>query len=103
MLNSDSLKVIPDFLDNSADSFPEKVGLVFNEKEYSYKEIKERADAVCSLISKKTRKGDVVSLFLPTLPEMIFSYFGILKAGCIVVLHPANISDSALAFQVEKT
>ena len=103
MLNSDSLKVIPDFLDNSADSFPEKVGLVFNEKEYSYKEIKERADAVCSLISKKTRKGDVVSLFLPNLPEMIFSYFGILKAGCIVVLHPANISDSALAFQVEKT
>jgi len=93
---------ITDFLDKTAAVFPNKTGLVFKDKEYSYKEIKSRADSIAKAVSEKAEKQETVGLLMGNRPEMIFSYFGILKAGCIVLLFPANISDNNLVFQAEK-
>ena len=103
MPNNYSFKIIPDFLNNSVRNFPDKIGLVFEEREYSYKKIKEKANSIASYIVKKTKKGDIVALFLENRPEIIFSYFGILSAGRIVLLIPANISDDNFLFQIKKT
>lgn len=96
-------RIICDFLGNSARAFPEKVGLIFENREYKYGEIKKKADNFSSFLVSRTNKGDVVALLLPNIPEMIFSYFGILESGCIALLLPANISDKNLIFQIAKT
>ncbi len=101
--NLNSFKIITDFLDNSAKVFPNKAGLIFGDKEYSYSQIKERADNLSWLLRNNTKKGDVIALLSSNIPEMIFSYFGILKSGCIVLLLSANISDENLVFQIKKT
>ncbi len=103
MIKKESLKVIPDFLDSSALFFPNKVALIFEEKEYTYREIKEISEDISNLIIEKTKKGDVVGLLSSNVPEVIFSYFGILKAGCVVLLIPSNISDENFSFQIRKT
>lgn len=103
MADLNSLRTLSDFLDHSAMAFPDKVGLVFEDKEYIYKELRKKANDISFLVSEKTRKGDVVALLLPNTPELIFSYFGILGAGRTVLFLPANISDKSLVFQVEKT
>jgi acyl-CoA synthetase (AMP-forming)/AMP-acid ligase II len=102
MINLDSFKIIPDFLDNSARLFPNKVGLIFKDKKYTYKMIKELVNDVSCQLTNKTKKGDVIALLSPNIPEMIFSYFGILGAGCIVLLLSANISDENLILQIKK-
>ena len=95
-------KTIFDFLDNSARISPDKVGLIFENREYTYKEIKGRADDVSCLLADKAKRGDIIALLSPNVPEMIFCYFGILGAGRIVLLLSSNISDENLIMQIKK-
>ncbi|OGD63346.1 hypothetical protein A2160_02575, partial [Candidatus Beckwithbacteria bacterium RBG_13_42_9] len=64
---------------------------------------KEQANNVSNLLIDKTKKGEVVALLLPNIPEMVFSYFGILGIGRIALLLSPSISDANLIFQIEKT
>ncbi|MFA7676114.1 MAG: class I adenylate-forming enzyme family protein [Candidatus Shapirobacteria bacterium] len=102
MHNFDSLITVCDFLENSARNFSDKTGLIFEDKEFNYREIKKQSDLIRDFLIKKTNKGDVVAIFLPNIPEIIFSYFGTLSSGCTVLLVPTNISDKNLIFQIKK-
>lgn len=97
-----SFKAIPDFLDNAFRNFPEKIGLFFEGKEYSYRRIKENADDISNFVSNATKGGAVVALLLDNGPDFIFSYFGILDAGRTVLLIPPVISDDNFLFQIKK-
>lgn len=103
MNNTDSFKTILDFLERSAKRSSQKTALIFEENEYSYGQVDKGASEIASILMSQTEKGDVVALMLPNSPEFIFSYFGIFKAGCIVLLLSHNISDDNLVFQVETT
>jgi len=96
-------KTLSDFIRVSAEIYPDKTALIYENEEFSYQKIKESVDAVGSFFVQHTKKGDVIAVLLPNSPEFIFTYFGILKAGCIALLLPPNISDKSLQFQIEKT
>ncbi|OGL89758.1 hypothetical protein A3I45_04030 [Candidatus Uhrbacteria bacterium RIFCSPLOWO2_02_FULL_53_10] len=98
-----SHQTIPDFLLAAARRLPEKIGLVFQERSYTYREILRRVSALRASMDGQVHPGEVVALLLPNGPEFIFGYFGILKAGCTVLLLPANISDENLQYQMKKT
>ncbi len=97
------LKTIPDFLDQSEKKYPQKIGLIFEEKKYTYSQIKKNADSIANKLVKISKKGDIIGILLPNNPDFIFSYFGILKSGCVALLIPANISDENLDYQLKKT
>lgn len=98
-----SSKVIPDFLDDTTKKYPQKEALIYEGKRFTYRQIKRSSDAVYQYIFHNTTKGDIIAVLLPNSPEFIFSYFGILKAGCVVLLIPVNISDANMEFQIKKT
>lgn len=97
------LNTIPDFLDQSERERPQKVGLIFGEKKFTYSQIKKNADFIANKLSKISKRGDIIGILLPNSPDFIFSYFGILKSGCIALLIPTNISDENLEYQLKKT
>lgn len=75
--------LLNDFLERSASLYDDKVALVVNQKEYSYKDINRISNAVAnSLIEHGVAKGARVAILLDNSMEAVVSIFGILKAGC---------------------
>lgn len=97
------VRIIPDFLDQSEKKYPRKIGLIFGEKKFTYSQIKKNADFIADKLVKISRKGDIVGVLLPNSPDFIFSYFGVLKSGCVALIIPTNISDENLEYQLKKT
>jgi long-chain acyl-CoA synthetase len=77
-------------LEHSVNEQPDKTAIVFGDKRYSYQQINAIANQVANgLISAGITKGDKVALSCLNLPYFPMIYYGILKAGAVVV--PINV------------
>ena len=77
-------------LRESAAATPDKTAVVLGPFTVSYKELDQLSNQVASyLIGNGLKKGDAVGLMLPNVPYFPIVYYGILKAGGIVV--PINV------------
>ena len=77
-------------LRESARAHPEKAALLFTGGSVSYAELDAASDRFAAgLLTRGFRPGDAVALQLPNVPQFVVAYFGILKAGCVVV--PVNV------------
>ena len=73
-------------LRKSAQTYPNQAAVLFENEKITYKELKTYVDLVAmNLASSGIKKGDKVALVLGNCPEFIISYFGILRAGGVVV------------------
>ncbi|MBI5932180.1 MAG: long-chain fatty acid--CoA ligase [Chloroflexi bacterium] len=74
------------FLDNAAQKYPDRACTIFKGAAISYKEMNEISDRVAgALVAMGVKKGDRVGIFMPNTPQFVMAYFGILKAGGVVV------------------
>ncbi len=74
------------FLNQTAERFPDNPALFFFGKKITYKELNELTNRFANaLISLGVKKGDRVALMLPNCPQAVFTYYGALKIGAIVV------------------
>ena len=81
---------VAQYVENSVHAHPDKVALIFDDEQWTYRELNEKINQVANgLIGLGVKKGDSVSLFLPNCPEYFFWYFGTLKMGAVV--NPLNI------------
>jgi long-chain acyl-CoA synthetase len=79
-------KNLGELLSASARKHPHRVAIVFGRKKITYKTLEELTDHCASgLMDLGIKKGDKVALFLDNCPEFVISYYGILKAGAVVV------------------
>ncbi|MDA0637413.1 long-chain fatty acid--CoA ligase [Nonomuraea sp. MCN248] len=77
-------------LEDSARNTPENTAVVFGDMRLPYSMIDTVANQVANLlVSRGIGKGDKVAVSCPNLPYFPFVYFGILKAGAVVV--PLNV------------
>ena len=77
-------------LSESAQSAPDRPVALFSEGRLTYRELDVASDWVAaSLAATGVKPGDPVALQLPNIPQFLVSYFGILKAGAVVV--PLNV------------
>ncbi len=77
-------------LSETARSSPDKPVAVFTGGQLTYRELDQASDRLAaSLAAAGIRPGDPVALQLPNIPQFLIGYFGILKAGGIVV--PLNV------------
>jgi long-chain acyl-CoA synthetase len=77
-------------LTESAQSSPDKPVVLFTGGQLTYRQLDQASDRVAaSLTAAGIQPGDPVALQLPNIPQFLISYFGILKAGAIVV--PLNV------------
>src|SRR5207247_7492799 len=74
----------------SAHAAPDKPVAVFDGGQLTYRQLDQASDRVAAnLAAAGIRPGDRVALQLPNIPQFLISYFGILKAGAVVV--PLNV------------
>lgn len=86
---------VEEFLEASADRFPDKVALIVGEHRYTYKELDEQANRLAhALVALGVRRGDRVAVYLENSAESVLSIFAILKAGGVfLMVNPSTKID----------
>ena len=86
------------FLEDSARKYPDRACTIFKGASISYREMNEQTDHMAAaLVEMGVKKGDRVGIFMPNLPQFVVAYYGILKAGGVVVaVNPTYPPDEVL-------
>jgi len=88
-------------LTESASRLPNRTCIVYQGRTFTYSELDELSSRFASaLAALGLRKGDRVGVFMPNMPQFIISYFGILKAGGVVVTCSPLYKERELEFQL---
>jgi long-chain acyl-CoA synthetase len=80
-----------DLLQDAVKEFAPETCVIYEDQKWTYQEINEHSRKVAEYLqSKGLKKGDRVGILLGNTPEFVISYYGILKAGGVVMaLNPA--------------
>ena len=77
-------------LEYSAKIYPDNIAIYFADKKITYKELNIMANKIARGLNESgIIPGDRIALCCPNIPQFIFAYYGILKAGCVVL--PFNV------------
>jgi long-chain acyl-CoA synthetase len=88
-------------LDEAARRFGPKPCIDFLDRRWSFQEVKDLADRFArGLIDLGLKPGDRIGLFLPNCPYFVIAYFGILKAGGVVVNFNPLYADREIEHQI---
>jgi long-chain acyl-CoA synthetase len=89
------------FLEESARNTPQNPCTIQNDRIISYEEMDKITNRIAMmLMGLGVRKGERVGIFLPNVPEFVMAYFGILKAGCVVVATNPAYAPPEIEYQV---
>jgi long-chain acyl-CoA synthetase len=73
-------------LEESARKYPDSPCTIFKGAVVTYREMNELTDRLAAgLAELGVKKGDRVGIFMPNTPQFVLTFFGILKAGGVVV------------------
>ncbi|KAF9352918.1 hypothetical protein BGX26_009310, partial [Mortierella sp. AD094] len=76
---------------------PDREGLVFEGRSYTYREIYQASNRIGNwLLSKGTKRGDIISLFMLNKPEFIFCWLAINRIGCTAAFINTNLNGKPL-------
>ena len=79
-------KTLYHFLEESARYYPDQPCTIFKGAKISYAEMDTLTDQLAAgLADLGVKKGTPVGLFMPNIPQFVISFYGILKAGGVVV------------------
>jgi long-chain acyl-CoA synthetase len=74
------------FLEESAKNYPDRACTIFKGAAISFREMNAITDKLAGALAELgVKKGDRVGIFIPNTPQFVMVYFGILKAGGVVV------------------
>jgi long-chain acyl-CoA synthetase len=91
-------------LRESARRAPAKTAVILGDATLSYAQLDELSDRVAAnLTASGLAPGDRVGLQLPNIPQFVIAYFGILKAGGVVVPMNVLLKAPEIAFQLENS
>src|ERR1700734_283944 len=91
-------------LRESARRAPAKTAVILGDATLSYAQLDELSDRVAAnLTAAGLAPGDRVGLQLPNIPQFVIAYFGILKAGGVVVPMNVLLKAPEIAFQLENS
>ena len=91
--------LVRDFLEQSAERFPDKVGLVFENERLTYRTLEAMANRLANaLMGAGVQRGDRVLIHLANSVETIVSIFAVLKANAVFVVVNPSTAAGKLAF-----
>ncbi|MBL8095580.1 MAG: long-chain fatty acid--CoA ligase [Anaerolineales bacterium] len=74
------------FLEQSAARYPDRPCTLFKGRVVTYREMNAQADRLAAaLAGLGVKKGDRVGLLIPNTPQFVIAFYGVLKAGAVVV------------------
>ena len=87
-------------LSMAADNYPNNTAIVFYNRKMTYRELDAAATRFAgALQGMGVKKGDRVMLFMPNAPQFVIAFYGILRAGGIVVPTNPQYVPRELAYQ----
>ncbi len=97
------------FLEESAARHPDKIAIHFKpshqgfaKSALTYRQLNGLSDRMAAaLAGLGVKKGDRVAIFMPNIPQFIIAYYGILKAGAVVVASNPTYTDRELEHQLK--
>ncbi len=90
------------FLEESARRCPDRACTILRGKTASYAEVNDASDRLAgALADLGIEKGDRVGIFMPNVPEFVVAFYGILKAGGVVVAVNPLYTRSEMVRQIE--
>ncbi len=91
-------------LEYSSNTNPNDPALYFSKKMITYKEVNIMANKIANGLKKSgIKRGDRVALCCPNIPQFIFAYFGILKAGCVVLPFNVLLKNNEIEFILDNS
>ncbi len=92
------------FLETTARWLPDRTATWFYGSSLSYRQLNARANQFAhALIKLGVQPGDRVMVVLPNMPQMIIAYYGILKAGAVVVMANPEATAPQIVRQIQRT
>jgi long-chain acyl-CoA synthetase len=93
---------LPWILEESARKSPNNIAISFMGKDITYRELNDTVDAVAAgLAASGFKKGDRAVIYMPNTPQFVMIYFGVLRAGGIVIATNPLYSERELQHQLQ--
>lgn len=90
---------VSNLIASSVQNNPTKTAVIFNDRRYSYGELDRLVNNTAQAwMDLGLKRGDVLSLFLPSLPELIIAYLGTVRAGLTVNVVNAMLKEQEVAY-----
>lgn len=94
-------KPVSEFIREWSKKAPRKAALSFYGKDIAYQEINEAIDRFAwGLVNLGVKKGDRVALHMQNCPQFVIAFFGILRAGGVVVALNPMFKHSELEYEI---
>jgi long-chain acyl-CoA synthetase len=91
---------LPEFLERSAAAFPDRMALLFQGYQITYRQLQEMVDRMAQALQKMgVSNGDSVAILLPNVIPCVVAYYAILKIGARAVMNNPLYSDRELEHQ----
>jgi long-chain acyl-CoA synthetase len=88
-------------LTDNARRHPDKLCIHYQGRDLTYSEVDMISSRfAAALVSLGLKKGDRVAIYLPNIPQLVFAYFGTIKAGGAVVMCNPTYKERELEHQV---
>lgn len=92
------------FLESAADWQPKQIATVFYGKTLTYQQLDEKANQFARALRQiGIQVGDRVMIVLPNTPQMVIAYYGVLKAGAVVVMPNPDATAERIVEQATQT
>lgn len=92
---------IPSILDEAAANTPNRNAIVFKNYTLTFKKLHTLAECfAANLREQGVKPGDRVSIMMPNLPQTMIAFWGVLKAGGIVVMTNPLYMEKELVHQI---
>ena len=93
---------ITSFLERTADIFPHRTAVVYEDKSYSWAETRARCRQLASALNARgLGKNDTVSVLLHNIPEMLECQFGVPMAGCVLNSINTRLDADTIAYIID--
>jgi long-chain acyl-CoA synthetase len=91
---------MPDILDRTAATYPDKAALIFQGYSITYRQMKDMVDRFAACLADfGVKQGDAVAILLPNTIPQVIAYYATLRIGAITVLNNPLYSDRELEHQ----
>ena len=87
------------FLTRIANIFPKRNAVVYGKRKYNWSEVYERSVRLASAITNAgVKRGEVVTIMAPNIPEMFEAHFGVAMAGSVLNTLNTRLDTDTIAY-----
>lgn len=95
-------KTLYDFLEHSANSYPDNEAILFLNHRLTYSQLKDRVDRFATALHELgIQKGARVAIMLPNCPQIVIAYYAVMRIGAIVTMINPLYTERELIYQLK--